>query len=173
VTPVEQFFDSLEHSGLSLWVRGDSLIAFPLILTIHTIGMGFLAGTSWAIDMRILGVAPRVPMRMLEKFYPVLWAALAANFMSGVLLFVGYPYKAFTNPVFYVKLSLIALAVFLMLRIRRDVLQRSELEQSPKFLRHAKWLASASLLSWVGVITAGRLLAYTFKWLLVGIPGGF
>ena len=173
MTPVEQFFDGLEHTPLSLWVRGDSLLAFPLILTVHTIGMGFLAGTSWAIDMRILGLARRVPLSVLQKFYPVLWVALAANFTSGVLLLTGYPYKAFSNPVFYVKLSLIALAVFLMLRIRRDVLRRSELEPSPKFLRHARWLASASLVSWVGAITAGRLLAYTFKWLLVGIPGGF
>jgi hypothetical protein len=102
-----------------------------------------------------------------------LWIALTANFISGVLLLSAYPYKAFTNPVFYLKLTLIALAVFLMLRIRRDVLRRSEQEQDPRFARHAKWLASASLLSWVGAITAGRLLAYTFKWLLVGIPGGF
>jgi len=173
VTPVEQFFDALEHTGLSLWVRGPSLLAFPLILTVHTIGMGFLAGTSSAIDLRILGVAPRVPLGALQKFYPVLWVALTANFVSGVLLLAGYPYKAFTNPVFYLKLTLIAFAVLLMVRIRRDVLRRSELEEGAGFARHAKWLASVSLLSWVGAITAGRLLAYTFKWLLVGIPGGF
>jgi len=80
-------------------------------LTVHTIGMGFLAGTNAAIDLRILGVAKRVPLPALVKFYPILWIALAANFVSGVLLFMGYPYKAFTNPVFYVKLSLIALGV--------------------------------------------------------------
>ncbi len=165
MSPVEQFFEALEHTPLSLWVRGPSLLAFPLILTVHTIGMGFLAGVSAAINLRILGVAPTVPLHVLPKFYPVLWAALAANFVSGVLLLAGYPYKAFSNPVFYAKLSLIALAVFLMLKIRRDVLEGRA--------RHAKLLASASLLSWVGAMTAGRLLAYTFKWLLVGIPGGF
>jgi hypothetical protein len=50
MTPIEQFFDALEHTELSLWVRGPSMLAFPLILTVHTIGMGFLAGTSSAID---------------------------------------------------------------------------------------------------------------------------
>lgn len=152
---MEQFFDGLEHTGLSLWVRGPSLFAFPLILTVHTIGMGFLAGTSSAIDMRILGVVPRVPLPALQKFYPVLWVALAANFVSGVLLLAGYPYKAFTNPIFYLKLSLIASAVYLMLRIRRDVLRRSEREQDRSFLRHARWLALASLVCWAGAITAG------------------
>ena len=35
MTGIEQFFDWLEHTGLSLWVRGDSMLAFPTILTIH------------------------------------------------------------------------------------------------------------------------------------------
>lgn len=50
---------------------GESLLAFPLILTVHTIGMGFLAGTSWAIGLRILGLLPRVPVAALANFYPV------------------------------------------------------------------------------------------------------
>ncbi|HXJ02758.1 MAG TPA: hypothetical protein VNH44_16170, partial [Micropepsaceae bacterium] len=124
MTPTEQFFDWLEHTDLSLWVRGDSYFAFPLILTVHTIGMGFLAGTGAAIGFRLLGLAPRIPIPALEKFYPIIWIALAANVISGVLLFIGYPYKAFTNPVFYVKLSLIALSIVLMLRIRNDVPRR-------------------------------------------------
>jgi hypothetical protein len=175
VTPFESFFDVIEHSGLSLWVRGPSMLAFPLILTVHTIGMGFLAGTSSAIDLRILGVARGVPLPALEKFYRVIWIALAANFVTGVLLLAGYPYKAVTNPVFYVKLSFIALGIFLMVKIRKDVLRvfhEDGSRQSPLW-RGARWLAALSLLSWVGTITAGRLLAYTFTWLRVGIPGGF
>ena len=175
MTPVEQFFDALEHSGLSLWVRGESLFAFPTILTIHTIGMGFLAGTGAAIGFRILGVAKGVPLPVLEKFYPVIWLAFAASLLSGLLLLVGYPYKAFTNPVFYVKLSFIALAIFLVLKIRNDVLRVFPEEPPPHnpLWRRAQRLAALSLFSWAGAITAGRLLAYTFKWLRVGIPGGF
>jgi hypothetical protein len=175
LTPVEQFFDALEHSGLSLWVRGDSMLAFPLILTVHTIGMGFLAGTSSAIDLRILGAARRVPLPALANFYPILWTAFAASLASGVLLFIGYPYKAFSNPVFYVKLSFVGLAVFLAVKIKNDVLLvfREDQPRGNPLWRRAQRLALASLLSWVGAITAGRLLAYTFIWLRVGIPGGF
>ena len=172
MTPVEQAFDWLEHTDLSLWVRGDSMLAFPLILTVHTIGMGFLAGTSSAIALRILGVARQAPLPVMEKFYPVLWIALAANFVSGTLLLIGYPYKAFTNPVYYVKLSFIALAVTLIVKIRNQVLRAGDPERVALGTR-ARRLAMLSLFSWVGTITAGRLLAYTFTWLRVGIPGGF
>jgi hypothetical protein len=168
MTPVERVFDWLEHTDLSLWVRGESLLAFPTILSVHTIGMGFLAGTSAAIALRMLGVAKGVPLPALVKFYPVLWLAFAANAASGVLLFAGYPYKAASNPVFYVKLALIAAGLVLAVRIRDRVL----LVPSPDPRLTAR-LASLSLAAWGGAILAGRLLAYTFTWLRVGVPGGF
>jgi len=43
VTPAELFFDWLEHTDLSMWVRGESMLTFPTILTIHVLGTGFLA----------------------------------------------------------------------------------------------------------------------------------
>jgi hypothetical protein len=172
MTPIEQVFDWFEHTDLSEWVRGESLFAFPLILTVHTIGMGFLAGTSSAIGLRILGLAKGVPVAALAKFYPVLWLALAANFISGLLLLAAYPYKAFTNIDFYIKLSLIALAVTLAVRIRNTVLLAPDAEAVAK-TTPAHRLALFSIASWIGAITAGRLLAYTFTWLRVGIPGGF
>jgi hypothetical protein len=174
LTGIEQFFDWLEHTGLSLWVRGDSMLAFPTILTIHTIGMGFLAGTNWAIALRIFGFARSVPLPALEKFHPVIWIAFAANAVSGVLLFLGYPYKAATNPVFYAKLCFIAVGIFLVLKIRDEVLRGSPVPGGEAAFAHrAKRLAAASASCWVGAIAAGRLLAYTFHWLRVGIPGGF
>jgi len=172
VTPIEAAFDWVEQSPLSMWVRGESMLAFPLILSAHTLGMGFLAGISAGIDLRLLGLANRVPVSALAKFYPVMWLALVVSFVSGTLLLIGYPYKAFTNPLFYVKLALIAAAVYLVVRIRRDVL----LHPAPgadNVLRRGRLFAAASLASWVGIIFTGRLLAYTYTWLRVGMPNNF
>jgi hypothetical protein len=176
MTPTEQVFDWIEHTDLSLWIVGPSMLAFPAILTIHVLGTGFLAGTSSVIALRILGVAPQVPLKLLELFYPILWVALAANVMSGTLLLIGYPYKAFTNPLFYVKLSLIALAIYLVVKIRNDVLRNPQGDKPPAgtaIWRRAKVLAAFSLASWMGAIAAGRFLAYTYTWLRVGLPVGF
>ena len=172
MTPIENAFDWLEHTPLSMWVRGESMLAFPTILSAHTLGMGFLAGTSAGIDLRLLGVANRVPISALQSFYPVMWLALAVNFLSGTLLFIGYPYKAATNPLFYIKLALIAVAVTLAVRIRNRVLRQPDLEAAA-VLRRGRTLAAISLGCWAGVIFAGRLLAYTYSWLLVGMPNNF
>ena len=172
MTPIEMLFSWIEQTSLSEWISGPSMLAFPTILAAHTLGMGFLAGTSAGIDLRLLGVANRVPLSALEKFYPVMWLALVVNFASGTLLFIGYPYKAVTNPVFYVKLALIAAAIYLALRIRRDILRAPDTDQLVA-QRRARLLAVASLVCWAGVITAGRLLAYTYSWLRVGMPNNF
>jgi hypothetical protein len=170
---VETFFGWLEHTDLSEFVRGGSF-AFPLILTAHVLGAGFIAGTGAAVAFRLLGVARGVPIAMFEKFYPVLWTALALNIVSGLLLLDAYPYKAFTNPVFYAKLSLIALGLYLAVRIRDGILRAPLWRAGPAaVMDNAKLLAALSLLCWAGALIAGRMLAYTYKWLLVGIPGGF
>jgi hypothetical protein len=78
MTPTEQVFDWIEHTDLSVRISG-VVLAFPTILTVHLLGTGFLAGTSSAIALRILGVARRVQLALLEVFYPIPWVALAAN----------------------------------------------------------------------------------------------
>ncbi len=172
MTPIEEFFYGIEHTALSQWVVGESMLAFPLILSVHTVGMGLITGIGVAISLRILGFAPGVPVSALEKFYPFFWAAFAANAASGVLLLAGYPYKAATNPDFYIKLTLIALGVYLTVKIRRDVLL-SPNANSVASTASARRLALLLMAVWFGTILSGRLLAYTFKWLRVGIPGGF
>jgi len=175
MTPTEQVFDWIEHTELSQWIVGPSMLAFPTILTVHVLGTGFLAGMSAVIALRILGIARQVPLGLLELFYPILWIALAANVVSGTLLLIGYPYKAFTNPLFYAKLLLIALAIYLVVKIRNEVLRNPGNKQpaDTAMWRRAKILAGLSLACWMGVIAAGRFLAYTHTWLRVGLPADF
>ncbi len=165
---MDTFLAFIEESDLSTWIRGDSMLAFPTIITLHTICMGLLAGTSAAIDLRILGVAPGIPLHPLRRFYPMMWLALAINAVTGVLMVIGYPTKQLTNPLFYIKLSLVTLAVWLVYRIGAEVLFAPAADQKALTGR-AKTMAAASLAAWVSLIIAGRLLEYTHKWELLGI----
>jgi hypothetical protein len=171
---MDAFLAFIEGGDLSNWIRGsESIFAFPAIITLHTLGMGFLAGGSAAIDLRILGFAPGISLKAMARFLPLLWLAFAVNASSGVLLLIAYPTKALTNPVFYIKVFLIAFAVWLVWRIGRTVLRTPDADHgaAPAPLpQHARLLAAASLAAWVALITAGRLLAYTHKWELLGVP---
>jgi hypothetical protein len=160
------YFYWLEHTDLSTWLReSPSLLVFPTILTLHTIGMAFLAGTNAAIDLRLLGVAPAMRVAPLQKFLPLMWSGFWLNTVSGVLLLIAYPTKALTNPDFYVKLTFIALGLLTTVRIRREVFGDPGLD-ARAIPKRWRMLATASLLFWAGAITSGRLLAHTYSKLL-------
>jgi len=158
----DPFFIWLESTALSQWIVGDpSILAFPGILALHAIGMGFAAGLGAVLDLRILGVARGVPIGEFRRFLPVLWAGFWLNAVSGVLLLIGYPTKALTNPLFYVKLLLIAVAMTLLVRLDRRI--RAGDADNPITMRALRRLAITSLICWGGAIFAGRLLAYTYS----------
>jgi hypothetical protein len=157
------FFIWLETSFLSVWVReSDSLFAFPAILTLHTIGMGFVAGLSAAIDLRILGVAAVVPLMELRRFFPLIWVAFWLNAASGAVLLIAYPTKALTNPVFYLKLAFIALAMVAYRSLLTTVFADPTFDMK-RVSRKGRLLAGGSLACWTSAIVAGRLLAYTYS----------
>ena len=163
---MQHFFVWLEATDFSTWMReSDSIWAFPTILTIHTVSMGFLAGISGAIDLRILGFAPRTPLLEMKKFLPVLWSSLAISVVTGINLVIAYPTKALTNPIFYLKLVLIALSLYMVRLISQRVLTDSGLDFGP-VPRNVKLLAFASLVCWLLLIWAGRALPYTYGRLL-------
>jgi hypothetical protein len=160
---MHSFFVWLEATLLSTWIReSTSVFAFPAILSLHTIGMGFAAGISAALDLRILGFAPSVPLLELRRFLPVMWIGFWVNAVSGVLLLVAYPTKALTNPVFYLKIAFIAVALLVIRIMARSVFGDASLDLKPAMGR-PRLLAAASLVCWTGTITAGRLLAYTYR----------
>jgi hypothetical protein len=167
---VDPIFAWIEHSALSEWVRGsDCICAFPTIVTLHNIGMAFLAGGGIAIDLRIVGFARDMPLKPMARFVPLLWVAFVLIAATGILLLIAYPTKALTNPLFYIKLSIVAVAVTLLYRIATDILPAPETDRKPLPAR-ARILAIASLAAWIALIAAGRYLAYTHRWEMLGVP---
>jgi len=156
-----EFFSWLENSGFATWVReGAFLWAYDIFLTCHAVGMAALVGLSAAVDLRILGVAPRLPLGPMERFFPLMYAAFWVNAISGVVLFIAYPIKAVTNPGFYIKMGGVVLAVVCIRRIKRQVFGNPVNLGTRPVPMNGRILAGASLLIWVGTITAGRLMAY-------------
>lgn len=157
---MDPFFIWVERLPYSVWVREDiSLFAFPFMLILHAVGMGLLAGLHIAICLRVLGLAPGVPLPAMRSYFPFLWFGLAINVFSGVSLLMAYPTKALTNPLFYLKLSLIAAALLSLRWMRRNVFAVT----LPPL---ASRVAGLSIFFWVSAIFAGRWLAYTYTRLM-------
>lgn len=150
----------LEGTTLATWTReSPSLWAYPTILTLHTVGLGIVVGLAAAVDLRLLGVARRVPLPALAPAFTLITFGFVLNATTGVLLLIADATTKTRQPILYVKLGLIGLAVRETVRARR--LLRSDdprlgTEPSPR----ARTIAVSSLVLWAGAIAAGRLMAY-------------
>src|ERR1041385_1879953 len=80
----------LEMLPLSVWVHeSPSIWAQPTVMTLHTMGMGVLVGATWILDMRLLGVIPKVPLSAFRWVLRTVAISLAVNVVTGLLLFMA------------------------------------------------------------------------------------
>jgi hypothetical protein len=156
---------SFEQNALSVWVReSPSLLAFPFILYLHTLGLAMLAGLNVGLDLWLLG-RRTLPSFELKGVYQIMWLGFAINLLSGLVLLAAYPAKALTNWVFFVKMAMVVAALWVLERMKRELVVAGGAAARDVSTR-ARQLAMLSLLLWAGTIFAGRLLAYTHHILL-------
>jgi hypothetical protein len=150
---------SLDQSAFSQWLlSSNSIWAYPTVLTLHTFGMMVLVGAALMVDLRLLGFARAIPITSMRRLFGVMWGAFWLNLVTGTMLFIADATKRATQPLFLVKLALVALGIVTLVLIKRSMFDG---RQEPVVITgSAKRLALASLLVWCAAITAGRLLAY-------------
>jgi hypothetical protein len=149
------FLESLQNSAFSAWVVGsDSIWAYPMILTMHTVGLGIVVGAAAVLDLRLLGIGPGIPVSEMRRVLPLFWLGFFINLVSGVVLFVSEAADKAAQPVFLIKLLLVAAGVVVTSRLRNVAF---EADVPPA---RARTLAKISLFVWAGAIVAGRLMAY-------------
>jgi hypothetical protein len=154
------FLRWVEELRVSTWIReGADIKGYATILFLHTIGMATVVGCILAMNLRLLGVMPQAPVKPLERLYPLMWWGFVLNALTGTLLLMADATTKLTNYDFYVKMALIAIGLIVQQRMRKTVFHSPQLDQGV-LPSNAKALAWASMICWLGAITAGRLLAY-------------
>ena len=111
------------------------------------------------INLIVLGFWPAVPIKPFARMFPLLWIAFGLNAVTGTMMLLADATAKLTTPDFYIKMVLVFLGLFILIRMRRQIFKDPQLDQVP-LSGNAKMLAWASLACWFGAITAGRLLAY-------------
>lgn len=159
--PLEALAQALQASAWSEALRA-SVWLYPLVNTLHVVGIALLFGAIAPLDLRLLGAFRRVPLAPLAAtLVPVATAGLLLALVSGALMFATRPLDYVAEPLFGLKLGLLGAAVLNALWLRRDSewhrVGEASGEPPP---RRWRWHGLLSLLLWLGVITAGRLIGY-------------
>ena len=152
---------AVEATGLGRFMR-EALWAYPVVESVHIVGLALLFGSIAIVDLRLLGAGRRIPAAALVG-YAVPWSLLgfviAAG--SGLMMFTAHASEFLEQPVFLLKMSLILLAGINAALLRVGVVRRASswpADAAPP--THVRIAATLSLALWIGVIACGRLLAY-------------
>ena len=152
------YFEWLQDLPFSMWIAGsESLLSFPLVLFLHSLGMGLSAGSAYVVCIRLVGVGRPLPVSSLRVFFTIFWGGFFLNLVTGSILFAAHATTTGYVPMYYAKLALIAVGVVLAVPIRKFVDGEASDGAIPT---RVKGLAVLSLIAWTGVITTGRLIAY-------------
>jgi hypothetical protein len=156
------FFRGLQDSAFTEWFLGsDSIWTYPTVLTLHTMGMAILVGASFVINLRILQVARDIPLQRLRPLYRFVWIGFGINLLSGLVLFITEAADRVIDPVFYVKIASIAIALWFGVIVKRHAIDPADTSEAAP--ARSRSLAAASLALWTVAIVSGRLMAYLKK----------
>jgi len=154
---MHEFYSAVESMRFSTWIReSGSLWSYPIVLTLHTMGLAILVGFNWAVDLRLLGFAPSVPVGSMKNFFPLMWFGFWINLVSGVILLMADATTKMTSWVFGVKMLFVILGMIILRKIQTGVFH----PEKEDLVQDGKLLAGLSLACWVLATTAGRLMAY-------------
>jgi hypothetical protein len=160
ITP---WLTTLEDSGLATDIR-KSLYVFPFLESIHVMALAVVFGTILVVDLRILGWASkeRPFTRLSAELLRFTWGAFAVSVLTGIAMFTTNARVYAHNTAFLVKMALLLLAGINMavfhLTAERSVARWDRGSAAPGI---GKVTAALSIMLWVGIIFAGRVIGFT------------
>jgi hypothetical protein len=153
-----EFCRWLQYSG-PLHAMRDSPIFFPIVATIHLMGLALIGGAVLVVDLRMLGLAlqgqPVAGLaREAERW---LLRGLAVMITTGILLFMCFATKYYYLTFFWVKMAALVAVIIFTWSVRRRVAMASDTDVRPVW---RKLVAVMSLLLWTTVAVGGRYIGF-------------
>jgi hypothetical protein len=150
----------LESTQFSAWIRND-LWGWPLALTLHALGTALVVGLILIIALRLLGLFKMIPYTLLDRLFPVVWAALALQFVSGFMLWMAKPTQYVRDVGFVLMFALVIVGIVVTLDLYQQIRRGAESwDAKGTASSRAVTLGTAALLVWCVVLIAGRLTAH-------------
>ena len=157
--PAASIFLALQESALGHAMRASPAL-YPAVEILHIIGFVVLVGSILALDLRLLGLGRAIPIQpMAQLLLPMSRVGFLLAISMGFLLFSADASHVVRNPAFQTKLLLIAAALVNIVIAHAGPWRRIAL-WGAEVPGGAKVTALLSLLLWLGVVCAGRLIAY-------------
>ena len=156
MNPLLDFAQWIQMTGAPTALRGSAQV-YPIILTLHLVGIAFFGGMIFITNMRLLGVTLRkLPTaKVIESLRTPKRIGFLIVLTCGLLMASSKAEEYYYNWFFWAKMSLLVLIAVHGLIFGKSVYRNSS-EQIP----HARLAATLSLILWTGVMICGRGIGY-------------
>lgn len=134
---------------------------WPLVESLHFLGLSLLIGTVGLFDLRLIGLGRGISYSLLHKLIPFGVAGYCLNVITGSMFLMSAPDQYLYNPAFQTKIALMAIAGSNMLLYYLICNRQVKLADSAASLPgNTRVFASISLFCWCAIIVCGRLITY-------------
>ena len=148
---------------LAVYLLGNVPGLPPIVQSLHIMGIAAVMASIVMVNLKFLGLA--VPSQnvseMIGRLMPWTWWALLLNAVPGGIFVVARPARYILNPVFGIKFSLLFPALVLAFVVHRlHAREPGYWGRSSARRLSGRAIAVLSLVLWIGVVMAGRWIAY-------------
>ena len=154
------FLSWLEGTAYSEWIVA-GLLGWPLMLSMHAIGLAAIVGIMFALNLRMLGYFKPIPYTALSALMVYGWVGITVNAFSGLSLFMAQATYYVTSPPFLFKITFVILGIA-NLHLTQKLLRREaeSWQEAGAVSQFGTGLAVSSLVFWTLAVICGRLIAY-------------
>jgi len=141
----------------------ESLWAYPIVETIHIVGIAILVGSIVMFDLRVLGLSKNLSVRALSRhLLPWSLGALVLIVPTGFLMFSAHAMDFIGNRTFQLKMALLMVAGINAVIFRTGPYQTvAHWDVATRAPIAAQLSVAVSIAVWIAIIGCGRFLAYT------------
>jgi hypothetical protein len=151
--PFCEAFEWMERSRVGEFMRSSREV-FPVVESVHLIGLALFVGTLLLIDMGLLGVAMRrQPIyQVAAALAPWTWTGFALLMLTGPVMFTAQAAKWHDNPIFWLKMLLLMIAAIFQLSVHRPIASRE--------IGKAKLIGATSLMLWISIGLLSKMMEF-------------
>ena len=148
----------ISDTGASMWIV-THFWAIPIIQVIHILAIAASFASVLMINARMLGIAGSATMaETANRYIRVLWWALVVLVLSGIGMIIGEPVRELINPIFWIKMGLVAFGILVVIWFHKGVLKH--VAAGRDIVATDKATAVFLIILWCVIMLCGRWIAY-------------
>ncbi len=162
-----EWLRSTQLTELALWISDSSLTmlivnnfwVLPVIQCIHIIAIAGTFASLLMINARMFGIAGSSSMaETANRYMRVLWWSSLVLLLSGLAMIIAAPIRELINPIFWIKMGLVVVAVAVTLWFHKGVLRH--VASGRDIVATDKTTAAFLVVLWMVIMLCGRWIAY-------------